>query len=84
VGTFVGISRLKSQQCQLVTFATADGSPMESAAMIPQFTWFMQGHTFKYDARVLPLKCYDVILGADWLEDHNPTWIHWKQKLMKF
>lgn len=44
----------------------------------------MQGHTFKYDARVLPLKCYDVILGADWLEDHNPTWIHRKQKLMKF
>jgi hypothetical protein len=19
-------------------------------------------------------------MGADWLEDHNPTWIHWRKK----
>lgn len=30
------------------------------------------------------MKCYDLILGADWLEDHSPTWIHWQQKIMKF
>lgn len=52
--------------------------------MIPHLTWFMQGHSFAYDTRVLPLKCYDMILGADWLEDHSPNWIHWKKKLMRF
>jgi hypothetical protein len=25
-----------------------------------------------------------MILGADWLEEHSPTWIHWKKKIMKF
>lgn len=44
----------------------------------------MQGHTFSYDVRILPLKCYDLILGVEWLEDHSPTWIHWKKRIMKF
>jgi hypothetical protein len=25
-----------------------------------------------------------MIPGADWLEDHSPTWIHWKKKQMQF
>jgi hypothetical protein len=33
---------------------------------------------------VLSLKCYDLILGADWLEEHNPMWVHWKIKKMRF
>lgn len=89
VGTFVREQvvqdcELTVQQCEPMTFSTADGSPMQSSTVVPKLTWFLQGHTFSYDARILPLKCYDVILGADWLEDHSPIWIHWKQKLMKF
>lgn len=57
---------------------------MQSNTMVKQLTWFVQGHTFSYDARVLPLKCYDLILGVDWLSDHSPQWIDWKLKLMKF
>jgi hypothetical protein len=67
-----------------MNFITADGSLMVSDTMVPQLTWFLQGHTFSYDARVLRLKRYDMILAADWLEDHSPTRIHWGQKLMKF
>lgn len=33
---------------------------------------------------MLPLKCFDMILGNDWLEDHSPMWVHWGKKLMKF
>lgn len=89
VGTFVRDEvvqqcGLKVQQCQSMRFSTANGSPMQSSSIVSPLTWFLQGHTFSYNARVLPPKCYDVILGADWLEDHNPTWIHWKQKIMKF
>lgn len=70
--------------CEELKFTTADGSPMVSAKIIPQFQWMIEGHTFTYDVRVLPLKSFDMIIGADWLEDHSPTWIHWKKKQMRF
>ena len=57
---------------------------MVSDQYLPGFQWSIQGHSFTYDARVLPLKSFDMILGADWLSDHSPTWIHWKKKLMHF
>lgn len=74
---------LKVTSCSPMTFSTADGSPMQFVTMVKPLTWFMQGHTFSYDARVLPLKCYDIILGPDWLADHSPQWIHWQKKLIK-
>jgi len=57
---------------------------MTSDHHISQLNWFLQGHTFSYNARVLPLKCFDMILGVNWLEDHSPMWIHWKKKIMRF
>lgn len=88
VGTFISEELAtslgsKSQPAESLKFSTADGSPMISDRVIPQFQWFIQGHTFSYDARILPLKCFDMILGADWLEDHSPTWIHWKKKILR-
>jgi hypothetical protein len=64
------------QDCAELHFAIADGSPMVSNKVIPDFKWFIQGYSFSYNTRVLPLKCFDMIIGADWLEDHSPTWIH--------
>ena len=72
------------QPCEPLHFATSDGTPMLSDTCIPQFTWHIQGQSFVYNVRVLPLKCFDMIIGADWLEDHSPTWIHWKKKRMSF
>lgn len=34
--------------------------------------------------KILPLKCYDVILGMDWLELYSPMEVHWKSKWMSF
>lgn len=89
VGTFVSESLVSSlglqcQPCQPLKFTTADGSPMVSDKMIPHMQWFIQGHTFSHDPRILPLQCFDMILGADWLEEHSPTWIHWRKKIMRF
>jgi hypothetical protein len=88
-GTF--ISQAVAQQfqsavkpCEELKFTTANGSPLISSQVIPKFQWMIQGHSFAYDARVLPLKSFDMIIGADWLEDHSPTWIHWKKKQMRF
>ena len=88
-GTFVSSSMAQQfpslvQGCDSQQFSTADGTPMVSDQYLPSFQWSIQGHSFTYDARVLPLKSFDMILGADWLADHSPTWIHWKKKLMHF
>jgi hypothetical protein len=48
------------------------------------FSWLFQGHTFTTDVRVLPLQCYDLVLGMDWLEAHSPMWVHGKRKIMSF
>ncbi|WVZ69199.1 hypothetical protein U9M48_018023 [Paspalum notatum var. saurae] len=80
----VQLTQLPTVPAEQLNFSTADGSLMQSDSVVPSMQWFVQGHTFSYTTRVLPLKCYDVILGADWLEDHSPTWIHWKKKIMKF
>jgi hypothetical protein len=55
-----------------------------SDTWLPEFKWSIQGNSFAYPARVLPLKSFDMILGSDWLEDHSPTWIHWKKRQMCF
>lgn len=34
--------------------------------------------------KVLPLQCYDIILGMDWLEQHSPMVVDWKKKLLSF
>jgi hypothetical protein len=65
-------------------FVAANGAPLTSERMLPNLAWLCQGHTFQQDFHVLPLPCYDMILGADWLEDHSPMWVHWKHRWMKF
>jgi hypothetical protein len=50
---------------------------------VSTLNWFIQGHKFTSTARVLPLKCYDLIVGEDWLEDSSPMWIDYKLKRMK-
>ncbi|KAK1630338.1 hypothetical protein QYE76_004653 [Lolium multiflorum] len=51
-------------------FVAANGAPLTSDKKMPMLTWLCQGHSFQQDFQVLPLPCYDIILGADWLEDH--------------
>lgn len=67
-GTFISTKltqSLQHQPCGIMQFATADGTPMVSDSMVPQLQWCVQGHSFTYDTRVIPLKSYDMILGDD-------------------
>ena len=41
-------------------------------------------YAFKLPMKILPLHCYDVILGIDWLEQHSPMEVNWKDKWMSF
>jgi hypothetical protein len=66
------------------TVTIADGGQMQCDRKVEGLQWWSQGHTFVSDAKVLPVKCYDLILGADWLEHHSPMWVHWKKRKMRF
>jgi hypothetical protein len=58
------------------TVVVADGNKLTYNKVVTNLCWWTQGHNFTSDARVLPLACYDIILGMDWLELHSPMWVH--------
>ena len=62
----------------------ANGGVMHCNRELPACSWRTQGVTFHTDLKVLPLGCYDVILGIDWLSQHSPMNVHWKEKTMQF
>ena len=89
VGSFISTvvaNKLKDQlkPCQDAQYITADGSSMTCSQNIPSLTWSTQGHTFHSTVGVLPLQCYDMILGEDWLEGCSTMWVHWTKKIMGF
>ena len=52
--------------------------------MVPQLSWWYQGHTVTTDMRVLDLDVYDGILGFDWLSNHSPMQCNWVEKTLEF
>jgi hypothetical protein len=58
----------------------ADGTQHKCTSFLPRCEWSSQGHQFYTDLKILPLGAFDVILGMDWLEQHNPN-IDWSTKL---
>lgn len=59
---------------------------MTSTSGISNPSWGVQQHKFITDVRVLPLNCYDMIVGMDWLEacGQGKMWIDWRLKTMRF
>lgn len=89
VGTFVSDKlvqhlKLNTEPCAASTFRAADGGLMLCDLKVPQLKRFTQGHSFVSEARVLPLKCYDLILGEDWLEEYSPMLVDYKHKTIQF
>jgi hypothetical protein len=56
----------------------------ETDKAVTHLSWWIQGHNFASEAKVLPLGCYDLILGMDLLEQFSTMWVHWKRKKMRF
>lgn len=75
--------KLATEPCQLLNFKAADVGQLQSTDRVPALHWWIQGHTFISDARVLPLRCYDMIVGEDWLEAVSPVWVDYKTKVMR-
>jgi hypothetical protein len=62
----------------------ANGDIVFSDREVKDFHWWIQGHTFKVDAKILDLAAYDLILGMDWLEQHRPMTCDWLLKWIEF
>lgn len=74
--------RLSGMKClkQPLKVQIADGGQLACSKMIPGCNWWMQGHSFKSDFKLIPLGSYDIILGMDWLEKHSPMQVDWTNK----
>ena len=59
-----------------VLVKVAIGSLPECTHELPDQLWNIQGCTFKNTFKIIPVSCYDVILGMDWLESTSPMQIH--------
>jgi hypothetical protein len=62
----------------------ADGGILKCTHEIVYCNWIVQGVQFQTSFKIIPLKCYDAILGMDWLEPLSPMRIHWSQKWLSF
>ena len=83
-GAVVQQQHLPVTPISLEHFIVADGGSVSCSGVVQNLHWWTQGHSFTQDMRVLALGSFDIILGADWLEDHSPMWVHWQHKKMRF
>lgn len=60
----------------------ADGGSLRGTLHIPDCEWTCQGAVFNADMKVLPLDCYDVILGIEWLHSLGDMYVNWGAKWM--
>jgi hypothetical protein len=66
------------------TVNVANGETLICDTLVPELTWWAQGHTFTTDMRVLSLGAYDAILGVDWLKRCGDMRCSWVTKVLKF
>lgn len=58
----------------------ANGAVILCTHQISNAEIYIQGHLFLIDLKILPLRCYDIIIGMDWLAMQ----VHWQDKRMSF
>jgi hypothetical protein len=69
-----------SQLPRAISVQVASDQIPRSGTKIHRAEWAIQGHVFVVDLKMLPLPYYDIIVGIDWLESHNPMKIDWLNK----
>jgi hypothetical protein len=62
----------------------AGGGILQCTHYIPDCTWTCGKQEFSTSFKILPLQCYDGIVGIDWLSSHSPQVVDWKQKWLAF
>ncbi|KAA8522988.1 hypothetical protein F0562_009411 [Nyssa sinensis] len=67
-----------------LTVVVADGTKLQSKAVVKEFQWVMQGTTFTADMRLLPLGGCDMVLGVQWLSTLGPMLWDFQNLKMEF
>lgn len=72
-------------KCQItpvskLQIVAADGQVMLSDTACEACAYTVQNHAFQSDFRLLEVKGYDVILGADWIFQHSPIDLNLKTR----
>lgn len=67
-----------------MTVRIVDGSVIPCTHEVVNCSWSAQGVLFTTSFKILPLQCYDAILGMEWLEHFSPMQIQWKEKWLSF
>jgi len=50
----------------------AEGTTITAAQMVPDLSWTLHNtHSEVHNAALFPLQSYDVVLGMQWLRDHE-------------
>ena len=77
---FAAKVKLKITPTEAQPVMVAGGGQLQSAGHIPDCQFTIQNRTFSYDCKLLALKGYDMVLGADWLAKHSPNYTDWEQR----
>jgi hypothetical protein len=67
-----------------VQVQVANGQVIQCTHQVVDCKVYVGGYCFKMDLKILPLNCYDVILGMDWLASNSPMHIDWQEKWLVF
>ncbi|XP_056688753.1 uncharacterized protein [Spinacia oleracea] len=83
---FLDLDLAKKMGCKIETIpiqhvAVADGNHLNCQHVCKEFTWEMQGKTFKADEMLIALGGCDMVLGVQWLATLGP--ISWDFKELK-
>lgn len=73
-------SKCNISETDAVTVEAANGQEMLSNTACLNCPFTIQGHKFNHDLRLLNVRGYDVIIGADWLYTHSPVELDLRQR----
>ncbi|XP_015688048.1 uncharacterized protein LOC107303452 [Oryza brachyantha] len=84
-GTFMDHDFAHKSGCKMVPSAAkkvtiAGGGELLSDLQVPETNYTIQQEKFCNKFNLIPLKGYDVILGADWIYQHSPIELDLKQR----
>jgi hypothetical protein len=76
------VSQLQHLQVSSVpsSVQVAGGGMLYNDSILRGVQWTVDGCSFHFDFRTLPLVNFDVVIGMDWLKDHSPMQADWRHK----
>jgi hypothetical protein len=77
---FVKKANLQIKSTVAQTVLVAGGGELISDGIVPLCKFKIQDTNFQQDCKILPLKGYDMVLGANWLKQHGPNYTDWEHR----